>query len=336
MNEKNILVLIHKHLTGEISSDEGKRLQEWLSENSENQELFNEVQKSWELSLSIGETYTPDVAKGLAKFKARIDNDLNTTVEKTPAKVKPLAMLFRVAAMLIVAAGIGFLVNSFFSSTQVAATYNTGENESLVVTLDDGSTVWMQENSSLTFEKAFNTNHRNLSFTGNALFDITHNPALPFIIDGGMTDIQVLGTKFVFNTGEANTAPLVKVLEGKVQYTTETSDQVLIISANEEAQVSADSEIVKVHYVEPSFQATSQKLVFRDVPLNQAVNVIQHHYGVSIDWADNTNILECAFVSEYDNIAISDVLETLALSFGVDVQTTSENSFLLVGGTCPE
>ena len=78
------------------------------------------------------------------------------------------------------------------------------EESILVTTLEDGSVVYLSEQTSLEYPKHFSKKRREVSLKGNALFDIAGNRARPFFIETGKVQIEVIGTAFhVRNSGNS-------------------------------------------------------------------------------------------------------------------------------------
>ena len=58
--------------------------------------------------------------------------------------------------------------------------------------LADGSEVWLDVASSITYPTAFAGNERKVQITGEAYFEVVHNAAMPFIVRKGDVEIKVL------------------------------------------------------------------------------------------------------------------------------------------------
>lgn len=99
--------------------------------------------------------------------------------------------------------------------------YNTINNprgsKVIDMTLVDGSRVWLNAGSSVTFPVAFIGNERKVSVTGEAYFEIAPDKAKPFIVSKGTTSITVLGTHFNINAYEDEKNIAVTLLEGSVR-----------------------------------------------------------------------------------------------------------------------
>lgn len=101
--------------------------------------------------------------------------------------------------------------------------YNTLSNPRgsrvIDVTLADGSRVWLNSGSSITYPVAFTGNERKVLIEGEAYFEITHDALKPFIVSKGEMAIKVLGTHFNVNAYDDEKDTRITLLEGSVQVT---------------------------------------------------------------------------------------------------------------------
>jgi transmembrane sensor len=88
------------------------------------------------------------------------------------------------------------------------------------LTLPDGSQVWLNAESSITYPTAFASNERKVSITGEAYFEVAKNKVKPFRVDIGTATIEVLGTKFNVNTYKEEPIKNATLLEGSVRIKT--------------------------------------------------------------------------------------------------------------------
>ncbi|HTN09190.1 FecR family protein [Agriterribacter sp.] len=107
--------------------------------------------------------------------------------------------------------------------------------------LADGSQVWLNAGSSIRYPVAFTGNERKVSITGEAYFEVAHNPAMPFKVISDKMEVTVLGTHFNVNayTDEANTK--VTLLEGAIKVN--GSGAAKVLRPGEQAQI-ADKIVV--------------------------------------------------------------------------------------------
>ena len=64
------------------------------------------------------------------------------------------------------------------------------------LTLEDGTTVWLNAQSTLTYPSHFAGKERKVAITGEAFFDVAKNPRKPFIVESQDIRLEVLGTQF--------------------------------------------------------------------------------------------------------------------------------------------
>ena len=64
------------------------------------------------------------------------------------------------------------------------------------LTLPDGTTVWLNARTTLSYPTSFNSNERTVFLQGEAYFEVSKNRHKPFIVQTQQYNIEVLGTKF--------------------------------------------------------------------------------------------------------------------------------------------
>lgn len=108
------------------------------------------------------------------------------------------------------------------SATEVV--YNTLSNPKgsrvIDMTLADGSQVWLNAGSSITYPVAFVGKERKVSVNGEAYFEVAHNTAMPFKVSKNEMEVVVLGTHFNVNAYDDEADIKVTLLEGSVAVST--------------------------------------------------------------------------------------------------------------------
>jgi hypothetical protein len=141
--------------------------------------------------------------------------------------------------------GEGKIIYSPESAVISGLQYNTLTNprgsKVIDMTLSDGSHVWLNAGSSVTYPVAFTGNERRVSITGEAYFEIEHNAAKPFIVSKADVQVQVLGTHFNVNAYDDEPAVKVTLLEGSVRVNHQQSS--VVIKPGQQAQVTTTIKI---------------------------------------------------------------------------------------------
>lgn len=107
--------------------------------------------------------------------------------------------------------------------------------------LPDGSKVWLNAVSSLHFPTAFTGRDRTVELTGEAYFEVTKNPAMPFSVKVNGTEVKVLGTHFNINAYPDEAELKTSLLEGSVNIISHGKSEVL--TPGQEASVKKDGEL---------------------------------------------------------------------------------------------
>jgi trigger factor len=117
--------------------------------------------------------------------------------------------------------------------------YNPRGSKVIDMALADGSRVWLNAGSSITYPVAFIGNERKVAVTGEAYFEVAHNASKPFVVTRGATIVQVLGTHFNVNAYEDEEDIKVTLLQGAVKVS--NSNQSAVIKPGQQARLISDS-----------------------------------------------------------------------------------------------
>ncbi|MCW3089788.1 MAG: hypothetical protein JWP81_857, partial [Ferruginibacter sp.] len=108
-----------------------------------------------------------------------------------------------------------------YSGTSDKVEFNTVTNPKGSKVIDmafvDGSHVWLNAGSSVTYPVPFEGNERKITITGEAYFEITHDASKPFKVSKGDMLVTVLGTHFNVNAYDDEPGIKVTLLEGSVK-----------------------------------------------------------------------------------------------------------------------
>jgi len=196
-----------------------------------------------------------------------------------PAKEHRLlkSQLFKWAAAAVLALCLTTMAIKFFIPEQhkmsLLAMRNADMNNTLVKTLEDGSTVYLAGSSSIFYPVRFAKDSREITMQGNALFDIAKNPQKPFRIETKKIIVEVLGTAFNVKSDTKGSFEL-SVLRGKVKVTQKDNGEYAYVVAGEQATV-VDNHWQKKRYVDNNLLiGFTRNMKFKDESLDKIVQVI--------------------------------------------------------------
>lgn len=103
--------------------------------------------------------------------------------------------------------------------TQYNTLINPRGSKVMDMTLADGSRVWLNAGSSITYPVAFSGSSREVSITGEAYFEVVHNSRMPFKVKAGDELVEDIGTRFNINSYGDEPAIKTTLVEGAVKVT---------------------------------------------------------------------------------------------------------------------
>lgn len=320
MTEK-YLDLIIRYLNKETTPEENNELEVWLLAD-ENQVYFDRINKIWSESASIYDSYEPDLSAALDKIHQGMESS---------QKAKQVALwrvVGQVAAVLVVAFGVFWFMKgdpATNSEEQEALMTLTTEAAKDSVMLSDGTIIWLNAHSSLEFPETFTSQERKVHLTGEAFFQVAHNPQKPFIVQTNRTVTKVLGTSFNIET-DADQESIV-VFTGRVAFSGESNpDEITLLTKNERAFYNLQaSTIEKSKMDDPNVLAwKTGVLTFRDASLGEVVSKLNEHYQVRIvlDKIPDPDLLK--LTSTFDNQNLNEVLKVLCITLDLKLEATDQ------------
>nr|WP_121272183.1 FecR family protein [Pedobacter schmidteae] len=203
--------------------------------------------------------------------------------------------------------------------TNMALTYNvlsTPKGGQYEIILADGSKVFLNANSSLTFPTAFSTSERNVSLKGEAYFEIAKNKRSPFKVIANGTEIKVLGTHFNVMAYDDEPELRTTLFEGSVQVS--KNKVIRMIKPGQQATTFPDHNNIDVTEakLDEVLGWRNGYFIFQDEGIESAMRKIARWYDVEIVYKGDIQTKEFGGkISRYENI--TDVLKPLELTGSV-------------------
>lgn len=199
-------------------------------------------------------------------------------------KTKKHSRLFRLTVSGAIAASIALLcavgITFFFTgranvdgSDSLVSLQNGKDDITLVTTLEDGSIVYLADNTNLQYPEHFQSNKRQVSLQGNALFDVSGNRERPFLIDTRQVEIEVLGTAFNVKSGDGKPFEL-SVQHGVVKVTLKQNGTSTLVKAGQTVTRSPEGLQVTATPDNKQFDWYTSQMRFKDEKLSDILRVV--------------------------------------------------------------
>ncbi|WP_373494341.1 FecR family protein [Aquiflexum sp.] len=98
-----------------------------------------------------------------------------------------------------------------------------------LIQLPDGSKVWLNSDSRISYHERFSDSLRSINLKGEAYFEVVSDSLRPFVVDFGSLSVIVLGTEFNISAFEAEKDFKVTLVEGSVKVSNSTVENNLIL-----------------------------------------------------------------------------------------------------------
>jgi len=195
--------------------------------------------------------------------------------------------------------------------------------------LPDGSRVWLNSESELTYTVPFSPNERHVNLKGEAYFEVTHNKEKPFTVTTSSQTIQVLGTQFDVSAYSDDKSIVTTLVEGKVkvEYTNaEQAQEIAYLAPNDQLVLNTETSEAKISKVDTHVYTAWKdgRFVFRNEPLESLLKTVSRWYDVQIKIEDES-LKEIHFTGDlpkYRNM--NSLLKILETETSVHVKMTDD------------
>jgi len=173
------------------------------------------------------------------------------------------------------------------SNQPVINTLTTPRGGQYQVVLEDGTKIWLNSASSISYPDKFTGNERHVKLTGEAYFEVAKNKEKPFYVDINNVQVRVLGTHFniaAYNNDDNITTTL---LEGSVRVT--KNDGVGLLVPGQQAVVMNNANDIQVSAADVE-QAVAWKngyFVFNDENITDIMKKVSRWCDVDIEYRGN-------------------------------------------------
>jgi len=202
MKEK-IDIIIVKFLQNQCTVSDTALLTEWIDESPENAAYFDKIESIWnsiEIKANIDQENPEQSWKELSRLIDKEDNKLKITTSQQKRSFS-LGSLLRVAAVVLISFGLSWF--AFYAYYQNELKESEGMLEVSVekgsksmVKLTDGTTIWLNSETTISYPDKFSNNQRDVYIEGEAFFEVAKDKTRPFIVHTSDMDMVVLGTSF--------------------------------------------------------------------------------------------------------------------------------------------
>lgn len=161
--------------------------------------------------------------------------------------------------------------------------------------LSDGTLVWLNADSEITFPSSFDGKERKVMAKGELFFDVAENKSHPFIVETPIGKIRVLGTAFNVHCYK-DEMPMTTLVRGKIAYS--LGKDSVILAPGQQCRVKDNKLSVREVDTYEYVSWIDEVLVFKDKELNEILSTLSRLYDVDI-YYENPDLKRLPFTGSF-------------------------------------
>lgn len=318
--------LLLKIIENRADEQERNLFENWLGESVMHADYFEQIKKTYELTSIVNDSRQDDWETVVAKVKSgqRVPDYIELPGKQPRSEAIFLNTRVMVAASIAILLGISILFKFIAFNPEQLTISGNDMNLNDPYQLADGSIVYLNKNSEITFSRKFGEKERNISLKGEAFFEVKRNENIPFIIKTYKTTTQVLGTSFNIYSDQTEQVK-VSVVSGIVEFsTTKSNDKVKLVAGERGIYDLNLGGVIKESNNDPNFLAWKTGILyFNETPISEAFRLLQIQYSRVFAFESETNDLP-TLTTTFENLSLEAVLEELNLLLNTKNETRND------------
>lgn len=324
--ESVYLLLILQKIEKVISTEDDLRLQAWRNLNSKNDSFYQDILNADD-SLALLKVYQElQVNQSLEHLHRKLNISEEIKSNKDQNKLIKLSTKHWIG----IAASITMITFSlfYFYHLKDTVTISTTSFNTKNVELPDGSTIFLNNNTEVSYSKSNFKTKRELKLSkGECFLNIVHQPDKLFSIEYKDIKVTDVGTSFNFKVSKNQV--IVNVQTGEVKLN--IVDKPIGVNAKAGEFVSYDlynQKMIKEKISDLNFKAfIDHHLYFKDSSLEEVVKTLEEVYHKKII-IENETLKSKKLTAEFKDQKLEDILLVISKTFGISIKSENDIVYL--------
>ena len=309
--------ILYKFFEGNASFEEEAAVKQWMEESAENLLAFLKERKLFDAMLLLGNEEI--IKNGKKRFSINLSS-LRTE-------------LIKIAAVVAITLGGSYFYyqSSLEKELMAMQTITVPAGQRINITLVDGTNVWLNARTSLSYPVKFGKNNRQVVLDGEAYFDVTKDKSKPFIVQTDNYNVEVLGTQFDVNayseTGEFETT----LMSGsvKVASASDSTQKITLKPNNKVFLQDGKLHVTAVDDYNP-YRWKEGLICFKNETFTSIMKDFEKYYGLTIQ-VKNKNVFKYVYTGKFRQTdGIDYALRVLQKDIKFTYQRDDENQIIYI------
>lgn len=301
-------ILMDKYLSNRLSEHEQQHLSSLLQD-----EVYIKLFKNYSKDYAIGEIPYFELDK-TSNFDIHIKPFVQTQEKKTKIYLLRIASI---AASIIIAVLAGMYINReyrLYQHANIQAVVEVPIGSQIKTILPDGSEVWLNSGSRLTYNPTLFLSNRQISLSGEGYFNVKKDKNHPFKVFTDDIGVEVLGTSFNLKAYPNTEIIDIGLVSGSIKVSGTYLSEDAILQPNDRFRYNRQThhyELIPKSDVSRLASWTTGKVSFVNTSLPDILQDIEHKYNVTIT-IESTRLQKEFFTGSISlNLSLHEVLEYL-------------------------
>ena len=328
MHKEHLSELIDKYLKGTASEEERTELEIWYR-SFDTKHGFVEF-----LSLEQKKSLEQRLWKSIDD--AESDPQPDTAIRSLPSTRTNFGRWLVAASVVFV---VCFALVKYRGQQIIEKKHRTNitaaRAEIKKVLLPDGSNVWLNAESKISFLNNFSGSSREVWLEGEAYFDVAHDSTRAFLIHSGRLTTRVLGTAFNIDAYNKNRNIVVSVTRGKVAVGDAQTKTMATLLPGKQVDYNVKTQSFQVNRVDAASLSEwrTGKLVYKNTPFEEIAQRLERKFNVQISFTD-ARIGKCKLTAMFDEkVPLDDILKMLCKVNGTQYKKEKGRDAYVIFGT---
>lgn len=328
--------------SGQMTKEEKEKLQEFIRNSFQDQELEKMMQQHWSTLEKI-DVETDEMQMLLLKNQilSRIQqSEVPSTQKQHLAVINWRSYLTRAAAILFIPLLIGsvitfYMLNKRFDQLSTTATLQqviASPGSRVHFILPDNTEVWLNSGSTLEYAQNLNLQDtRNVKLSGQGYFKVAPDKKHPFLVQIDGLTVKALGTAFDVS-GYADDAEISSTLEeGSIALISENNKEITRLNPGQKAVFDKETNELTVRTEETKLTTSWKdgKLIFKEASLEVVSKQLERWFNCSIHTDPKLIKLNLRYTATIQDETLGEVLKMIEIS--TSVQTKIEKREVYIG-----
>lgn len=307
--------ILYRFFEGSTIFEEEVKIKEWINLSDDNRKQFFRERKIFD-AIQLSDEKTINTLK----------NNQQSGIQR-----KTLYKIIQYAAIIIMSFGLTWYYNYWQNSNRIQ-TIEVPLGHRTNILLPDGSNVWLNSGTKLSYNLSFNTFNREVELDGEAYFDVTTNHNNPFIVKSSKGVIEVLGTRFNVTDYSRYNEYETALIEGSVKiYANINHNHVIVLPPGKMTHLET-GKLTDPYSIDDygQFRWREGLICFKNASFTTIMNEFQKYYGLKIQ-VENTKYKDLYYTGKFrQEDGIDYALRVLQKDIGFDYLRDDDNKLITI------